>query len=133
MSNESENKPPPIVIYGTDEQIAKVSVRLEDETVWLAQQQLVDLYSTSRTNVTMHIRNIFADSELREYIIKGFTMDDDRLKELGSGGYWQELLERIRDIRVSEKVFYRQILDIYATSIDYDPSADESLAFFKKV
>jgi hypothetical protein len=70
---------------------------------------------------------------LREYIIKGFTMDDARLKELGGGGYWKELLERIRDIRASEKVFYRQILDIYATSMDYDPDADESVAFFKKV
>lgn len=75
----------------------------------------------------------WATIRLREYIVKGFTMDDDRLKELGGGGYWKELLERIRDIRASEKVFYRQILDIYATSMDYDPDADESIAFFKKV
>lgn len=76
---------------------------------------------------------IWATAILKEYIIKGFTMDDARLKELGGGGYWKELLERIRDIRASEKVFYRQILDIYATSMDYDPDADESVAFFKKV
>jgi len=76
---------------------------------------------------------IWATAVLKEYIIKGFTMDDDRLKDLGGGGYWKELLERIRDIRASEKVFYRQILDIYATSIDYDPDADESVIFFKKV
>lgn len=75
----------------------------------------------------------WATKRLHEYIRKGFTMDDDRLKNLGGGGYWKELLQRIRDIRASEKVFYRQILDIYATSIDYDPKADISIAFFKKV
>jgi hypothetical protein len=185
MSDEPENKPPQIIIYETDDKVARVSVRLEDESAWLTQQQLSELYGTSRPNVTMHIKNIFSDGELdensvckkflqtaadgknyevlfynldmiislgyrinskvatqfrqwatlrlREYIIKGFTMDDARLKELGGGGYWKELLERIRDIRASEKVFYRQILDIYATSMDYDPDADESIAFFKKV
>ena len=75
----------------------------------------------------------WATKRLHEYIRKGFTMDDERLKKLGGGGYWKELLQRIRDIRASEKVFYRQILDIYATSIDYDPKADVSTAFFKKV
>lgn len=75
----------------------------------------------------------WATKRLNEYIRKGFTMDDERLKNLGSGGYWKELLERIRDIRASEKVFYRQILDIYATSIDYDPKAEISIDFFKKV
>ena len=75
----------------------------------------------------------WATKRLNEYIRKGFTMDDERLKTLGGGGYFKELLERIRDIRASEKVFYRQILDIYATSIDYDPSADISIDFFKKV
>ena len=75
----------------------------------------------------------WATQRLKEYIIKGFTLDDDRLKELGGGGYWKELIERIRDIRASEKVFYRQVLDIYATSIDYDPRADVSIKFFKKV
>ena len=75
----------------------------------------------------------WATKRLNEYIRKGFTMDDERLKNLGGGGYWKELLERIRDIRASEKVFYRQVLDIYATSIDYDPKADISIEFFKKV
>lgn len=75
----------------------------------------------------------WATKRLNEYIRKGFTMDDERLKNLGGGGYWKELLQRIRDIRSSEKVFYRQVLDIYATSIDYDPGADVSVAFFKKV
>jgi hypothetical protein len=76
---------------------------------------------------------IWATKRLNEYIRKGFTMDDERLKNLGGGGYWKELLQRIRDIRASEKVFYRQVLDIYATSIDYDPKADVSIEFFKKV
>lgn len=75
----------------------------------------------------------WATKRLNEYIRKGFTIDDERLKNLGGGSYWKELLQRIRDIRVSEKVFYRQVLDIYATSIDYDPKADISIAFFKKV
>ncbi|MCL2328016.1 MAG: virulence RhuM family protein [Bacteroidetes bacterium] len=75
----------------------------------------------------------WATKRLNEYIRKGFTMDDERLKKLGGGGYWKELLVRIRDIRASEKVFYRQVLDIYATSIDYDPRANTSSAFFKKV
>ena len=76
---------------------------------------------------------IWATNVLKEYIKKGFAMDDDRLKELGGGGYFKELLERIRDIRASEKVFYRQVLEIYATSIDYDPKAEVSIEFFKKV
>lgn len=75
----------------------------------------------------------WATKRLKEYIVKGFTMDDERLKNLGGGNYWQELMARIRDIRASEKVFYRQVLDIYATSIDYDPHADTSIMFFKKV
>ena len=76
---------------------------------------------------------IWATKRLNEYIRKGFTMDDERLKNLGGGGYWKELLQRIRDIRASEKIFYRQVLEIYATSIDYEPKADVSVAFFKKV
>ncbi|HOG43473.1 MAG TPA: virulence RhuM family protein [bacterium] len=76
---------------------------------------------------------IWATKRLNEYIRKGFAMDDERLKNLGGGGYWKELLQRIRDIRASEKVFYRQVLDIYSTSIDYDPKADVSIEFFKKV
>ena len=76
---------------------------------------------------------IWASGILKEYMKKGFAMDDERLKNLGGGGYFKELLERIRDIRASEKVFYRQVLEIYATSIDYDPKAEISIAFFKKV
>lgn len=76
---------------------------------------------------------IWATNILKEYMRKGFALDDDRLKELGGGGYFKELLERIRDIRASEKVFYRQVLEIYATSIDYDPKAEISITFFKKV
>ncbi len=76
---------------------------------------------------------IWASGVLKEYMKKGFAMDDKRLKELGGGGYFKELLERIRDIRASEKVFYRQVLEIYATSIDYNPHADTSIEFFKKV
>lgn len=76
---------------------------------------------------------IWATKRLNEYIRKGFTLDDARLKNLGGGGYWKELIERIRDIRSSEKVFYRQILDIYATSIDYNPKAEISIEFFKRV
>jgi hypothetical protein len=75
----------------------------------------------------------WATKRLNEYVRKGFTMDDERLKNLGGGGYWKELIQRIRDIRTSEKVFYRQVLDIYATSIDYDPKAEVSIEFFKKV
>ena len=76
---------------------------------------------------------IWSTKRLNEYIRKGFTMDDERLKNLGGGGYWKELLQRIRDIRASEKVFYRQVIDIYSTSIDYNPKADVSITFFKKV
>jgi hypothetical protein len=75
----------------------------------------------------------WATTRLREYIIKGFTMDDERLKKAGGGDFWKELLDRIRDIRSSEKVLYRQILDLYATSIDYDPNSEESIRFFKTV
>lgn len=185
MTNESDDKPPQVIIYETEDKVARVSVRLEDETVWLTNLQLSQLFKVAKATVSEHIKNIFdsgelspdsvvrnfrttaadgktydmsfynldmiislgyrinskvatqfrqwATARLREYIIKGFTLDDARLKELGGGGYWKELLERIRDIRASEKVFYRQVLDIYATSVDYDPDADESVAFFRKV
>ncbi|MCR5020920.1 virulence RhuM family protein [Ruminococcus sp.] len=76
---------------------------------------------------------IWANSVLKEYIIKGFAMDDDRLKGNGGGNYWKELLNRIRDIRSSEKVLYRQVLDLYATSVDYNPQSEESITFFKIV
>ncbi len=76
---------------------------------------------------------IWATERLREYLVKGFTMDDERLKNLGGGSYWKELLERIRDIRSSEKVLYRQVLDLYATSVDYNPKSEEAALFFKTV
>ncbi|MCA8938053.1 MAG: virulence RhuM family protein [Planctomycetes bacterium] len=177
-----------ILIYQREDGDSGLEVRLEGETVWLSQQQLADLFQTSRSNVVEHIQNIYAERELdeeatcrefrqvriegsrsvtrtipfynldliislgyriksgvatrfriwaterlREYIVKGFTMDDPRLKELGGGTYWRELLERIRDIRSSEKVLYRQVLDLYATSIDYDPNSSETSEFFKTV
>ena len=177
-----------IVIYQTEDGLTKIEVRLENDSVWLSQQQMADLYQTSRTNVVEHIKHIYEEQELdidstcrnfrqvrqegnrqvereipfynldmiislgyrvksriatnfrrwaterlKEYMIKGFTMDDDRLKQVGGGGYWKELLDRIRDIRSSEKVMYRQVLDLYATSVDYNPRAEESIQFFKIV
>ena len=183
--NESQGE---IVIYQTEDGETKIDVRFVDETVWLTQAQLCELYQTSKSNISEHIKNIYEEGELseeatvrkfrtvqiegertvtrnivhynvdmiislgyrvksiiathfrrwaterlKEYIIKGFTMDDERLKNLGGGNYWKELLERIRDIRSSEKVMYRQVLDLYATSVDYDPKSSESIAFFKMV
>ncbi len=174
-----------IVLYQTEDQQTRIQVRLENETVWLTQTQMAELFQTSVPNVSMHIRNIFAEGELRpesvvkeflttaadgknyrtghynldviisvgyrvkshrgtqfriwatqrlrEYIIKGFTLDDERLKQTGGGGYFEELLARIRDIRSSEKVFYRKVLDIYALSVDYDPTAEVSQQFFATV
>ena len=177
-----ENK---VIIYTDNDGKTKIDVKLEEETLWLTQAQMCELYQTSKSNVSEHIKHIFEEGELneesvvrkfrttaadgkeylvshynldmiialgyrvrsiiatrfrqwaterlKEYIVKGFTLDDERLKKLGGGGYWKELLERIRDIRASEKVLYRQILEIYATSIDYDPRAQVSQEFFKKV
>lgn len=177
-----------IIIYQSEDGNIKLDVIVIDETVWLSQQQMAELFDCSRTNVIDHIKNIYEEEELdenstcrkfrqvrkegnrevsreipfynldmiislgyrikskvatqfrkwaterlKEYIIKGFTMDDNRLKELGGTSYWKELLYRIRDIRSSEKVMYRQVLDIYATSVDYDPKSRESISFFKMV
>lgn len=177
-----------IVIYQTKDGDTKIDVRFVDETVWLTQQQMADLFQSSRTNIVEHIRHIYEEGELdeastcrkfrqvriegsrqvtreipyynldmiislgyrvksmiathfrrwaterlKEYMVKGFTMDDERLKKLGGGNYWKELLARILDIRSSEKVMYRQVLDLYATSVDYDPRSSESVAFFKMV
>ena len=174
-----------IVIYQAESGDTKIDVRFVDETVWLTQAQLCELYQTSKSNVSEHIKHIFEEGELdedavvrkfrttaadgkqynvihynldmiislgyrvkskiatqfrrwaterlKEYMVKGFTMDDERLKKLGGGNYWKELLDRIRDIRSSEKVMYRQVLDLYATSVDYDPKSTESIAFFKMV
>ena len=82
------------------------------------------------SKIATHFRQ-WATSRLKEYIVKGFTMDDERLKNLGAANYWKELLDRIRDIRSSEKVMYRQVLDLYATAVDYNPSSNESIRFFK--
>ena len=177
-----------IIIYQTEDGDTKIDVRFVDETVWLTQQQMAELFQSSRTNIVEHIQHIYEEGELdeastcrkfrqvrtegsrqvtreipyynldmiislgyrvksmiatnfrrwaterlKEYMVKGFTMDDERLKNLGGGNYWKELLNRIRDIRSSEKVMYRQVLDLYATSVDYDPKSAESVAFFKMV
>ena len=177
-----------IVIYQATDGVTKIDVKFVDETVWLTQQQMADLFQSSRTNILEHIQHIYEEGELdeistcrkfrqvrmegarqvsreipyynldmiislgyrvkssvathfrkwaterlKEYMVKGFTMDDERLKKLGGGDYWKELLDRIRDIRSSEKVMYRQVLDLYATSVDYDPKTPESIAFFKMV
>ena len=182
-----ENAPPSseLILYQTEDNQTRLQVRLEGETVWLTQAQMAELFQTSVPNVSMHIRNIFAEGELqresvvkdflttaadgkqyqtrfhnldviisvgyrvkshrgtqfriwatqrlREYIIKGFTLDDERLKQSGGGNYFDELLARIRDIRSSEKAFWRKVLDIYATSLDYDPNVDGSRQFFATV
>ena len=177
-----------IIIYQSESGETKIDVRFQDETVWLTQAQMEELFQSSHANVVEHIKNIYSEGELdesstcrkfrqvrregnrnvererlyynldmiislgyrikssiatqfrrwaterlKEYMVKGFTMDDERLKKLGGGNYWKELLARIRDIRSSEKVMYRQVLDLYATSVDYDPRSSESVAFFKMV
>mgnify|MGYP000165979591 FL=1 len=177
-----------IIIYQGENGETHIEVKFTGDTVWLSQQQMAELYQTTRPNIVQHIRNIYEDGELaekatcknflqvrqegtrqvsreipfynldmiislgyrirsviathfrrwaterlKEYIIKGFTMDDERLKGNGGGAYWRELLDRIRDIRSSEKVMYRQVLDLYATAVDYDPRSDISIEFFKIV
>ena len=183
MKNKGE-----IIIYQKKDNNISLNVRLEDENVWLTQQQMAELYQSSRTNIVEHIKHIYEEGELtetatcrkfrqvqregsrnverelpfynldliislgyriksriatqfriwaterlKEYIVKGFTMDDERLKGGGGSGYWHELLDRIRDIRSSEKIIYRQVLDLYATSVDYNPKSPVSLEFFKIV
>jgi len=93
---------------------------------------IISLGYRVKSSIATNFRR-WATGRLKEYMIKGFAMDDERLKQLGGGGYFKELLERIRDIRASEKVFYRQVLEIYATSVDYNPKAEVSIQFFKKV
>lgn len=182
MNQENKGE---VLIYQSTDGLTHIDVKIDDETVWLTQAQLCELYQSSKSNISEHITHIFEEGELekesvvrkfrttgsdgknynvihynldmiislgyrikssiatnfrrwaterlKEYMIKGFTMDDERLKQSGGGSYWKELLDRIRDIRSSEKVLYRQVLDLYATSVDYNPRSDESIRFFKIV
>lgn len=176
------------ILYQTEDGQTRIDVRVAEETVWLTQRDMAELFQTSVPNVNQHLKAIYEEGELlpeatikkylivraegqrqvsrqidhysldaiiavgyrvrshrgtqfriwatarlREYLVKGFAMDDRRLKQAGGGDYFEELLARIRDIRSSERVFWRKVLDIYATSIDYDPRADTSVLFFKTV
>lgn len=184
MNQDEMNQKSNMIIYTTEDGLAKIETTFDEDTVWLSIDQMAELFERDKSTISRHIKNIFAEGELqrdsvianfattasdgktyqvdyynldviisvgyrvkskrgtqfriwatnilKEYMRKGFAMDDERLKNLG-GGYFKELLERIRDIRASEKVFYRQVLEIYATSIDYDPKAEISIQFFKKV
>ena len=112
-----------IVIFKTDDEAINVEVRFEDETAWLTQDQMSVLFSKSKSTINEHIKNVFKEGELDEkVVVRKFRITTPHGAIEGKN--WQELLARIRDIRASEKVFYRQVLDIYATSIDYDPKAD---------
>ena len=178
---DKENK---LILYKDENGRVSVNVRFADEDVWLTQAQLVEIYQSSKSNISEHLTNIFADKELEqdavvrkfrttaadgknyqvlhynldviialgyrvqspiavrfrrwatqrlhEYIQKGFTLDDERLKQ-GGNRYFRELLQRIRDIRSSERNFYQQVTDIYATSTDYDPRAKMTKLFFATV
>lgn len=186
MDNDSTNSS--IILYQTEDGNTNIEVHLEDETVWLSQAQISELFDKDKRTISEHINNVFREGELdenltvrkfrivqiegsreitrqidhynldviisvgyrvnshrgvqfrkwatarlKEYLIKGFVMDDERLKRLGGGKYFEELLNRIRDIRSSEKVFWRKVLDIYATSVDYDPSTDLTKKIFATV
>lgn len=177
-----------LILYQTEDNQTRIEVRLQDETVWLNQVQLCELFDKDKRTISEHIQNIFKEGEispdstvrkfrtvqteglrevvrqvdfynldviisigyrvsshrgtqfriwatarLKEYLVKGFALDDERLKRNGGGNYFNELLARIRDIRSSEKVFWRKMLDIYATSIDYDPKTEGSKQFFSIV
>ena len=119
-----------------DSVVAKIATTAADGKTYRVDYYNLDAIISLGYRVQSRIATQFrrwATARLKEYMIKGFTMDDERLKNLGGGNYWKELLDRIRDIRSSEKVMYRQVLDLYATSVDYDPKSSESVAFFKMV
>ena len=119
-----------------DSVVAKIATTAADGKTYRMDYYNLDAIISLGYRVQSRIATQFrrwATERLKEYMIKGFTMDDERLKNLGGGNYWKELLDRIRDIRSSEKVMYRQVLDLYATSVDYDPKSSESVAFFKMV
>ena len=119
-----------------DSVVAKIATTATDGKTYQVDYYNLDVIISVGYRVKSLIATQFrrwATERLKEYMIKGFTMDDERLKNLGGGNYWKELLDRIRDIRSSEKVMYRQVLDLYATSVDYDPKSSESVAFFKMV
>ena len=178
-----------ILLYQTEDGQTRIDVRMEEDTVWLSQAQMVELFQTTKQNISLHIRNVFEEGELdekstvkdyltvqtegkrmvqrniaiynldviisvgyrvkshrgtqfriwatkqlKEFLIKGFLLNDEKLKETGyTNQYFDELFERIRDIRSSEKVFYAKIRDIYTTAIDYEPNTQESQLFFKSV
>ena len=177
-----------IIIYNTEDGRAKIELQVENGTVWLSQNEIAELFQTTKQNISKHIKAIFEDNELdeistvnyqltvqnegnrrikrelayynldmilaigyrvrssrgiqfrnyastilKEYLVKGFAMNDEQFKNLGGAGYFKELLERIRDIRSSEKVFYRQVLDLFATSIDYDKKSNEAKYFFATI
>lgn len=188
MSSQENMPNGEILLYQTEDGITRIDVRLQDETLWLTQMQMAELFQKDKRTISEHIANVYEEGELsqeatvrkfrtvqkegnreverdlalynldmvisvgyrvksiratqfriwatqrlKEYLIKGFTLDDERLKKAGGGNYFDELLARIRDIRSSEKVFWRKVLDIYATSIDYTPNAEASQQFFKVV
>lgn len=171
-----------IVIYQTQDGLAKLDVILEGETVWITQDQMTELFQRDKSTISRHIKNIFEDGELEEksvvaffattasdgktyqvayynldviisvgyrvkskrgvqfrqwatqriheYIVKGFALDDERLKGNGGGAYWRELLQRIQEIRTDERMIYRQVLDLYATAYDYDKNSQLAHEFF---
>ena len=144
--NEKNN----FIIYTTDDGQVDIEVRLEDENVWLTQNSMAELFDTTKQNISLHIKNIFEEKELeensvvkhslttakeliKEYLIKGYNLNVERFKNNGGGPYFEEVLEKIRDIRSSEKVFWRKILDIYATSVDYDAKNEQTREFFRTV
>ena len=188
MSSQKDMPKGEILLYQTEDGSTRIDVRLQDETLWLTQMQMAELFQKDKRTISEHIANVYEEGELpqeatvrnfrtvqkegsreverdlasynldvaisvgyrvksirgtqfriwatqrlKEYLIKGFALDDERLKKAGGGNYFDELLARIRDIRSSEKVFWRKVLDIYATSIDYTPDAEASKQFFRIV